>query len=145
MGHHRGHPLTGVMELRPDHWSTILKVSPRDSKELRTDTDQRIETAKNFHIHYTWNFIPTSKSNPHFSHVESIPTRYSQPWVKCFSSYQNHATSLPTIKIHCCSCQICDHTHIYMYPTSHVPLIEIMPSSQSPTYNPLLIMHTHSH
>jgi len=41
MGHHHGHPLTGAMELRPDHWSATLKVPPRDPKELCTDTDQR--------------------------------------------------------------------------------------------------------
>jgi len=40
MGHHHGHPLTGAKELRPDHWSTTLRISPRDPKELRTDTDQ---------------------------------------------------------------------------------------------------------
>jgi len=40
MGHHHGHPLTGAMGLRPDHWSATLKVPPRDSKKLRTDTDQ---------------------------------------------------------------------------------------------------------
>jgi len=40
MGHHHGHPLTGAMRLRPDHWSTTLRISPRDPKELRTDTDQ---------------------------------------------------------------------------------------------------------
>jgi len=38
MGHHHGHPLTGAMELRPDHWSATLKVSPRDPKDLCTDT-----------------------------------------------------------------------------------------------------------
>jgi len=36
--HHHGHPLTGAMELRPDHWSATSKVSPRDPKELCTDT-----------------------------------------------------------------------------------------------------------
>jgi len=25
MGHHHGHPLTGVMELRPNHWSATLE------------------------------------------------------------------------------------------------------------------------
>jgi len=33
MGHHHRHPLTGAMELRPDHWSTTLKPhleTPRD-------------------------------------------------------------------------------------------------------------------
>jgi len=25
MGHHHGHPLTGAMKLRPNHWSTTLK------------------------------------------------------------------------------------------------------------------------
>jgi len=41
MGHHHGHPLTRAMELRPDHWSTTPKVSPRDPKELHADTDQQ--------------------------------------------------------------------------------------------------------
>jgi len=40
MGHHHEHSLTGAMELRPDHWSATLKVSPRGSKELCTDTDK---------------------------------------------------------------------------------------------------------
>jgi len=40
MGHHHGHPLPGAMKLRPDHWSTTLKVSPRDPKELCTDADK---------------------------------------------------------------------------------------------------------
>jgi len=25
MGHHHGHPLTGAMELRPDHWSATRR------------------------------------------------------------------------------------------------------------------------
>ena len=40
MGHHRGHPLTRAMELRPDHWSTTRKSYLGISKELHTDTDQ---------------------------------------------------------------------------------------------------------
>ncbi|QCD92304.1 hypothetical protein DEO72_LG5g366 [Vigna unguiculata] len=40
MGHHHEHPLSGAMELHPDHGSTTLRISPRDPKELRTDTDQ---------------------------------------------------------------------------------------------------------
>ena len=40
MGHHHEHPLTGAMELRPDHWSATLKVSPRDPKELCTNIDK---------------------------------------------------------------------------------------------------------
>jgi len=42
MGHHHGHPLTGAMELRPDHWSATLGISPRDPKDLRTDTDPTV-------------------------------------------------------------------------------------------------------
>jgi len=42
MGHHHRHPLTGAMKLRPDHWSATLKVSPRDPKELCTDTDKTL-------------------------------------------------------------------------------------------------------
>ncbi|QCD90550.1 hypothetical protein DEO72_LG4g1506 [Vigna unguiculata] len=40
MGHHHRHPLTWAMELRPDHWSATLKVSPRDPKELCTNTNK---------------------------------------------------------------------------------------------------------
>jgi len=40
MGHHHEHPLTGAMELRPDHWSATPEVSPRDPKELDADADQ---------------------------------------------------------------------------------------------------------
>ena len=40
MGHHHGHPLTGAMELRPDHWSIAPEVSLRDPKKLHADTDQ---------------------------------------------------------------------------------------------------------
>jgi len=42
MGHHHGHPLTVVIELCPDHWSTTLEASPRNSKELHLDTDPTI-------------------------------------------------------------------------------------------------------
>jgi len=34
MGHHHEHPLTGAMELRPDHWSAALGISPRDPRGL---------------------------------------------------------------------------------------------------------------
>ena len=40
MGHHHRHPLKGAMKLRPDHWSATPEVSPRDSKELHTNTHQ---------------------------------------------------------------------------------------------------------
>jgi len=51
MGHHHGHPLTGAMELRLDHWSATLKVSPRDSKELCTDTDRPHSHNQNNNYH----------------------------------------------------------------------------------------------
>ena len=50
MGHHHGHPLPGAMELRFDHWSATLKVSPRDPKELCTNTDKNtIIQSNNIH------------------------------------------------------------------------------------------------
>ena len=81
MGHHHGHPLTGAMELRPDHWSTTLGISPRDPKDLRTDPDQTflINQTDSVCIHtniYTY----TSHTISHNS-----PLSYSQP---------NHANSL---------------------------------------------------
>jgi len=51
MGHHHGHPLTGVMGLRPDHWSATPKVSPRDPKDLCIDT-YRTQPHNQDDIHY---------------------------------------------------------------------------------------------
>jgi len=74
MRHHHGHPLTRAMELRPDQ-STTLGISPRDPKELRTDTDQTflINQIDSACIHtniYTY----TSHTVSHNS-----PLSYSQP------------------------------------------------------------------
>ena len=57
MGHHHRHPLTGAMELRPDHWSATPKASPRYPKELCTDTDniwshRQIVFVMQGYIHY---------------------------------------------------------------------------------------------
>ena len=51
MGDHHEHPLTGVMGLRPDHWSASLKVSPRDSEELCTGTYQPHSHSQNNNYH----------------------------------------------------------------------------------------------
>jgi len=109
MGHHHRHPLTRAMELRPDHWSTTLKPhleTPRDYVPTYTDS-QEINT---YIMHR--NFILTSITNTHLSHVEPVPTRYYQPWEKCLLPYHYHATGLPILNVHCCSCQICDHIYI---------------------------------
>jgi len=112
MGHHHGHPLIGAMELRPDHWSATLKVSPRDLKVLCTDTDQHTYTTRDLYIHCTQGFNPKPITKLHCSYVESLPTCYSRSGVRCFSSCQpyqsftNHQDSLLLIP------SLWPHTHI---------------------------------
>ena len=79
MGHHHGHTLTGAMELRPDHWSAALEISPRDPKDLCIDTDQTfsINQTDSACIHTTYIHIHKISRTP--------PLLYSQP---------NHANSL---------------------------------------------------
>jgi len=63
MGHHHGHPLTGAMGLHPHHLSATLKVSPRDPKELCTDTDQTwLHNQEHSPCIYTF-IIPILKAN----------------------------------------------------------------------------------
>jgi len=86
------------------------------------------------------NLIPTFVSNSHLSYVESIPTRYSQPWVKCFSSYQDHATGLPTIMSIVAHVKfvttyiyiyiyIYIYVYIYIFNHSSITHIKLMPNS----------------
>ena len=104
MGHHHGHPLTGVMELRPDHWSATLKVSPRDFMDLRTDTDQSFSiNQKGFNMHthiyiyITYQFL--------IIHLFRIPSKNPyqpivlEPWIWNSILYQYHASLKPTIPI----------------------------------------------
>jgi len=82
MGHHHGHPLTRAMGLRPDHWSTTLRISPIGPKELRTYTDrtflinQRDTTCIHayIHIHHIQFLIIHLFRIP----SETIPTHYSR-------------------------------------------------------------------
>jgi len=81
MGHHHGHPLTGAMELRPDHWSTTLGISPKDPKDLRTNTNQTfLINQTDLACIHTNIYTYTSHTISHNS-----PLSYSQP---------NHANSL---------------------------------------------------
>ena len=119
------------------------EVSPRDSKGLRTDHLPTYINNQEIHTYIMHrNFIPIPITNPHLSHVEPVPTRCYQPWEKCLPSYQYYATELPTINVHRCLCQICDHIYIQplMY-NSH----KIMPNSPFTTCKPPLIIYTHSH
>jgi len=102
MGHHHGHPLTGVMGLCPDHWSATLKVSPRNSKELHTDTNQSSLINQNrlsVHTH-----IYTYTSHTSFSKFTSFvfsakPYQFIilEPWIWNSISYHYHATLIPIL------------------------------------------------
>jgi len=86
MGHYHGHPLTGAMELRPDHWSATLKVSPKDPKELCTDTDQTYSINKViFIMHITpmptfiTKSIPCFMLNPTHLIIKDVKMSFN-PW-----------------------------------------------------------------
>jgi len=87
------------------------KVPPRDFKELRTDSIPIIYTNSQAIIHTSCLeiLIPTSVTNPHLSQVESMPTRYSQPYIKYFLSHQYHVILIPTISL---------KSHAKIYPDS---------------------------
>jgi len=119
MGYHHGHPLTEAMELRPDHWNMTLKYHLETSRNYVLTTCQTYTNSQVTDIYIMHrNLIPTFVSNSHLSYVESIPTRYSQPWVKCFSSYQDHAHVIfVTIYIYI---YIYIYIHIYIYIYIHI-------------------------
>jgi len=93
MGHHHGHPLTGTMGLRPDHWSATLKVSPRGPKELYTDTNKiqsysPIRFTMQGCIHYV---NLQSRYISHFQ-VQPIPTHHSPFMFIKYNSSHFHVT-----------------------------------------------------
>jgi len=83
MGHHHGHPLTGAMELRPDHWSAALGISPRDPQGLthwhrpnnHKSTIREYQSCSQFHVNL-WKITSHSYHmlNPH--HSSSPPHEY---------------------------------------------------------------------
>jgi len=76
MGHHHESPLTGVIELRPDHWSTTLRYSKQPSN---------IYHAYTFHVNFHNQPLLYSRSNS-YQHI------ILHSWIWNFISYQNHAT-----------------------------------------------------
>jgi len=103
MGHHHGHPLIGVMGLRPDHWSTTLGISPRDPKDLRTDTDQAflINQTDSACIHTIYFYLYTSYNFSLFTSFV-FPTKPCQliilePRIWSSVSYHYHVTLMPTL------------------------------------------------
>jgi len=78
------------MRLRPDHWSATLKVPPRDSKELRTNTDQ------SFLINQT--DLACIHTYIHIHHIQvphNSPLSYSQP-NHTNSLFSNHEYGTPS-------------------------------------------------
>jgi len=104
------------MGLRLDHWSATLKVPPRDSKELHTDTNQSslinqtdlacIHTYIHIHHIQVSNNSPLSYSQPNHtnllfsnheyetpSHIITMPRWYQSFYVSC----RTHAKSIISI------------------------------------------------
>ena len=140
MGHHHGHPLTGSMELRPNQWSATLKVSLRDPKELRTDTDQ------SFLINQT--DLACIHTYIHIHHIQvpyNSPLSYSQEnpyqpiilesWIWNSTSYHYHATLIPTL-----SCLMSNSYQTHHY-NSMNHLIQISYSHHVKTHESQLIHH----
>jgi len=105
MEHHHEHPLIWAMELRPDHWSATMKVSPRDPKELCTDTEKNmIIQSNNIHhakIHLScqplkslpFTFPGPTHHNPSM-HIESSSSHFHATLTIpiSFNSYANFHT-----------------------------------------------------
>jgi len=117
------------MELRPHHWSTTLKSHLETSRNYVLTTWQthtNSQVTDTYIIHR--NLIPSFVTNPYFSYVESIPTCHSQPWVKCSSSYQSHATGLPTIMSIVAHVKLVT-TYIHIFNLSSIIHIKILSNS----------------
>ena len=117
------------MELRLDHWNTTLKSHLETSRDYvltiqQTYTNSQVTDTNTIHR----NLIPSFITNPYLSYVESIPTRHSQPWVKCFSSYQSHATGLPNHHVHCAHVKLVT-IYIHIFNLSSIIHIKIMSNS----------------
>jgi len=90
MGHNHGHPLTGAMGLRPDHWSVAPEVSPRDPQGItrwhgQTFIKQQYENIKvMFTIPY-----PTVRSIPRTHHILNPYIWSSPPHESRVSSHVN--------------------------------------------------------
>jgi len=103
MGHHHGHPLTGAMGLHPDHWSTTLGISPRDPKDLRTDTDQTflINQTDSACIHtiyiYIYILYNFSLSASFVFSTKPCQLVILEPRIWSFVSYHYHVTLVPTL------------------------------------------------
>jgi len=103
IGHHHEHPLTGALELRPDHWSATLRISPRDPKDLRTDTDQTflINQTDSACIHTISIYLYISYNFSLFTSfvfsTKPCQLVILEPRIWSSVSYHYHATLIPTL------------------------------------------------
>ena len=94
---------TGTMGLRPDHWSTTLGISPRDPKDLRTDTDQTflINQTDSACIHtiyiYIYILYNFSLSASFVFSTKPCQLVILEPRIWSFVSYHYHVTLVPTL------------------------------------------------
>jgi len=109
MRHHHEHPLAGVMELRPDHWSTTLKSHLEISRITHWHESIILNQSRMIYHTYTHIHVTYQLYINHLFHVpsESIPIHYSQTIDVEFISCQYHATLITNHLIRF-TCQ--DHT-----------------------------------
>jgi len=97
MGHHHGHPLTGAMELRPDHWSRTLKSHLEISRNYALTTDQSCSINQ---VMFTIHNISCQPLQPILIHNQMLnPYQLILPkqWIYICISYQYHVSLIPTI------------------------------------------------
>jgi len=81
MRHHHEHPLTGAMELRPDHWSAALNASLRDPQGVIHWHIQNMITQPKQYSPCTYMLVvPTFKVNAF--HVPG-PTHFNSSYHSC--------------------------------------------------------------
>jgi len=137
MGHHHGLPLTGAMELRPDHWSTTRKSHIETCGFTYWQHTNHIPNKQIILImHLTPHAILCNPSSFIF-HVDFIPSHSSQ-----FGDIELHL-----IPISCHQCNIIAHTEFMTtYITNHLIEITCQDLSKFIIHNPWItsLMQIHS-
>jgi len=105
MGHHHGHPLTGAMELRPDHWSTTLKSHLEISRIYTLTIDElysinqegfNMHTHTHTHTHtHIYIYIDIYIYIYHIPAPHNPPVSYSQ-WIHTNPLFSNHEYGTPS-------------------------------------------------
>jgi len=81
MGHHHEFPLTGVMELRPDHLSTTLKSYLEISRNYALTTDQSCSINQVIFIMHIISCQPLQPILIHIQMLNPYQLILPKPWI----------------------------------------------------------------